>query len=220
MRTPARALAALAVLVSIGGAAVAATPANPPAPVVGLELSPAPGDSVRVVATYALRCDVRGCADSARVVWSLNGQAVRTVTTRALADTFRVTAPVWGDSVRVSVAVAAVRRGLVSEARTATYVVRASDAAPPAPDGVRVDTLGVLAAELDSFPVITVRDTLGRNAGTVAPGDSMPLCALARHRYTGETRILVPADAPVWADTLLARVCERARATYASQRDA
>lgn len=80
-------------------------------------------------------------------------------------------------------------------------------------------TLAIPAvAEQDSFPVIVARDTLGRSSGTYEVGADITICALARNRFTGEVRVFVPADAPAEADTLLARVCERARQSYAAER--
>lgn len=82
---------------------------------------------------------------------------------------------------------------------------------------ISAESLAVLA-EVDSFPVIVARDTLGRSAGTLNVGESAVLCGLARNRYTGEIRIFIPADAPIGADEYLAAVCERARVSYAAER--
>lgn len=88
-----------------------------------------------------------------------------------------------------------------------------------APAPVNADSL-MLAAEVDSFPVIVARDTLGRSAATLRVGEGTVLCGLARNRYTGEIRLYIPADAPVGADEYLATVCERARLLYAAERGA
>lgn len=216
--TPRVAVVALALLAGAAGAAVAAAPSDvqtPDAPT--LELSPVSGDSVRIVARWRIPCDLRGCADSSRVTWTVGARVVSRSTPGA-ADSLTVAAPLWGDSVRVTVAVAAVRRGLVSPAARSTFVVRGSDAAPPVPDSLRVDTLGVWAALRDSFPVVAIRDTLGHTAGTVAVGDTLALCALARHRYTGQVLILVPGDPTPTEEAAVADRCERARQFYASER--
>ena len=106
-----RASIALGALILAAGAGAAAVPAPAPTPSpLVLELSPQPGDSVRIVARWRIPCDVRGCADSARVTWTV-GTRVTVRSTRAAVDSFRLAAPPWPDSVRVMVAVAAVRRG-------------------------------------------------------------------------------------------------------------
>lgn len=174
-------------------------------------------DSARVIARWSRPCDAKGCADSYRVQWTA-GSVARLRSTSALADTLFVTRPAVGDSLIATVAVTSMRRGLVGATRTAAAIVRNPDAPPPAVDSLRADTLAALAAELDSFPVIVPRDTLGRNAGTLTVGESTLLCGLARNRYTGEVRIFVPADAPADADAYFAQVCERARVAYASER--
>ena len=179
-------------------------------------------DSARVIATWRRPCDARGCADSYRVQWTA-GAVSRLRNTGALAETLFVARPAFGDSLVVTVAVTALRRGLSGVTRTSSATVRNPDAPPPPVDSLRVDTAALrlqLAeiAQLDSYPVIVPRDTLGRSAATLAVGDSIPLCALSRNRYTGIVTILVPGDAPAWADTLLARTCERARTAYEAER--
>lgn len=185
---------------------------------VSLSVTYVQADSARIVATWKRPCDVRGCADLYRVQWSL-GAALRIRNTSVLADTVLVARPAIGDSLIVSVSVNALRRGMSGVERTATTVIRNPDAPPPPVEELKADTLiSPIAAETDSFPVIVARDTLGRSSGTYAVGNEFGVCALSRNRYTGEVRILVPADAPVEADTLLARVCERARQSYAAER--
>lgn len=174
-------------------------------------------DSARVIATWKRPCDSKGCADAYSVRWSAR-EVVRTRTLSVLADTFFVARPAVGDSTLVSVVVTSQRRGIAGTARTATTIVRNPDAPPPAVDELRTDTLSALAAELDSFPVIVARDTLGRSEGTLRPSEGTVLCGLARNRYTGDVRLFIPADAPPDADAYLARVCEKARLGYLFER--
>lgn len=174
-------------------------------------------DSARVIARWSRPCDSRGCADSYRVQWTA-GPASRLRNTAALADTLFVTRPAIGDSLVATVAVTSARRGITGATRTATATVRNPDAPPPAVDSLRTDTLTTLAAEIDSFPVIVARDTLGRSAGTFKVREGTVLCGLSRNRYTNEVRVFVPADAPVGADEYLGTVCEKARQSYASER--
>lgn len=175
-------------------------------------------DSAHIVATWKRPCDAKGCADAFRVQWTANA-VPRQRNTSALADTLVVARPSIGDSLFVAIAVTSMRRGLVGATRTANTVVRNPDAPPPPVENLQADTLlQAFAAERDSFPVMVARDTLGRSSGAYEVGTEALVCALARNRYTGEVRILVPADAPAEADTVLARVCERARQSYAAER--
>lgn len=174
-------------------------------------------DSARVIARWARPCDSKGCADMYRVQW-VAGAASRLRNTAALADTLLVSRPTVGDSLVATVAVTSVRRSLFGATRTVSAVVRNPDASPPAVDSLRADTLSALAAEIDSFPVIAIRDTLGRSSGTFTVGEGTVLCGLSRNRYSGEVRIVVPADAPPDADAVLALVCERARQSFAAER--
>lgn len=194
------------------GSADAAT-ANRPA--LSVEFT---GDSARVIARWARPCDRRGCADSYRVQWTAGG-AARLRTTPATADTAMVALPPVGDSVVATVAVTALRRGLPSPARSASVVVRNPDAPPPAVDSLRADTLSAYeAALLDSFPLITVRDSLGNQWGEVAVGETVALCLLGEHRYTGEIRSFVAGDAPPDAEAVADRVCAYARAQFGRER--
>ena len=175
-------------------------------------------DSARVIARWARPCDVRGCADAYRVQWTV-GAASRLRSTSALADTLFISRPAFGDSLVATVAVTSVRRSLSGATRSASAIVRTPDAAPPSVDSLRADTLTALSAELDSFPVISTRDTLGRTSGTYVVGEKVLLCALSRNRYTGEVRILVSSDAPADADQFLEVACERARQAFDEERD-
>ena len=176
-----------------------------------------PADSAQIIATWKRPCDAKGCADSYRVQWTA-GAISRLRNTSALVDTIVVARPAIGDSLTATVAVTALRRNLVGVTRTASAVVRNPDAPPPPVDDLRADTLSVLAAEIDSFPVIVARDTLGRSESTLSPGADTVLCGLARNRYTGEVRIFIPADAPPDADAYLERVCAKARMAYVVER--
>jgi hypothetical protein len=174
-------------------------------------------DSARVIARWSRPCDSRGCADSYRVQWTA-GAVSRLRNTAALADTLFVTRPAIGDSLVATVAVTSLRRGITGATRTATAVVRNPDAAPPAVDSLRTDTLTYEGALLDSFPVVAIRDSLGRSSGELPLFGTTRLCALARNRYTGDVTILVPDTLTAGAETREADRCERARLSYASER--
>ena len=179
-------------------------------------------DSARVIATWRRPCDARGCADSYRVQWTA-GAVSRLRNTGALAETLFVARPAFGDSLVVTVAVTALRRGLSGVTRTSSATVRNPDAPPPPVDSLRADTLltAAEAALVDSFPLIVVRDTTGATLPEtwgLPLGGRFRLCALARNRYTGEVRTFVPGDA---TDAELAsadHACAAARAAYATER--
>lgn len=194
--------------------------ANPVSPALRVQQI---GDTVRVVATWRNPCDARGCADSSRVTWQVGTRAPIVRTTRRTIDTLWLTAPAWGDSLRVSVAVAAMRRRDIGEARTVTTVVRRLDAPPPPVDSLRVDTLALLRelavlAVRDSFPIVVTRDTLGRREGSVPIGGLLSLCAIGRNRYTGTVSVLTDVTWPEDVTHAVERRCERARAAYAAER--
>lgn len=178
-------------------------------------------DSARVIARWSRPCDAKGCADSYEVAWWRGAGTfapIRTLTSTT--DTLRLARPAIGDSAIVEVIVTSVRRKFAGQTRSARVVVRNPDAPPPPVDSLRADTLTLAErAELDTFPVIVVRDTLGRSSGTFAIGEGTVLCGLARNRYTGEVRLFVPADAPPEADAFLEQVCERARIGLWFERD-
>lgn len=216
--------ALLVALLSIGGAAVvtggAGVAREPAAPSLAVEQQ---GDSMRVVAAWKPACNPLGCSDAARIEWRVNQFVVATRTRATTADTLWHRAPPYGDSLRVVVTVTAIRRGISGEARSASAWLVRRDAPPPPVDSLRVDTLALrLALEQaaidDSFPVIAVRDTLGRSSGDLPLGMALNLCALSRNRYTGRVTIMVPPDAPAWADTSEARRCELARTRYEAER--
>lgn len=153
------------------------------------------GDSVRVVARWSNPCDARGCADSVRVQWSHKTAALPVRHSRQNADTLFAALPDWGDSATVGVSVAGVRRGLVGAPRIASLVIRRADLAPPIVDTLRVDTLGMVdaierAAELDSFPLVVIREATDAGLPFYV-GGSRQLCAIGRNRYTGRVAILV-----------------------------
>lgn len=139
----------LAVLTGGGLAALRAAPPTGPTLAVLAQTA----DSVRLSARWSLPCDLRGCADSSRVTWTVSGAGngatdavvvLRTVgprTTRATADTVTLARPRTGDTVQVTVTVVPVRRGQSGTARTATVALTTADAPPPPVDSLRVDTL-------------------------------------------------------------------------------
>jgi len=114
----------------------------------------APGDTIALPVRWSPACDVLGCAEAYRVTWSRlvprpnNGTPVKMVfrdTTIARAfDTARVVTPAIGQVETVCIDIVAVRRGLLSEARSACRTVETPDAPPPAVDSIKWDSLGVL----------------------------------------------------------------------------
>jgi hypothetical protein len=134
----------------------------------GLRVEYFQADSARVIARWAKSCDTKGCADSYRVAWTA-GTVSRNVTTSALADTFRVTRPAFGDSLLASVGVSAVRRGSSSVARTASVYVRNPDAAPPAVDSLRVDTTRAALVDSSRMDFYAVSGASLGNSHTVTP---------------------------------------------------
>lgn len=181
------------------------------------------GDSVRVVATWRTPCDARGCADSTRVTWRAGTAAPLTRTLARTTDTLWLKAPAWGDSLRVAIEVATIRRRLASDVRTASVIVRRLDAPPPPVDSLRVDTLALLRelaaiAVRDSFPIVVTRDTLGRREGPLPVGGVLELCAIGRNRYTGTVAVLTDVTLPEDVANAVERRCERARAAYATER--
>jgi hypothetical protein len=126
-------------------------------------------DSARAIARWVKPCDGKGCADGYTVKWTA-GSATRNVTTTALADTFRVKRPAYGDSLLATVTVTAVRRTNTSPARTANAWIRNPDAAPPPVDSLKVDTipradstrLVAFSSRGDSLgvPLVTEHDSL------------------------------------------------------------
>lgn len=194
--------------------------ANPTSPTVRVQQV---GDSIRVVANWRNPCDTRGCADSSRVTWQVGTRAPIVRTMRRTADTLWSTAPAWGDSVRVSVTVEAIRRGRTGEPRTVSTVVRRLDAPPPPVDSLRVDTLELrrqlaAIAVRDSFPSVAIRDTLGGRSGSIPIGGTLELCVIGRNRYTGVVAVLVDDAVPEDVANRIERQCERARALVASER--
>jgi hypothetical protein len=120
-------------------------------------------DSLVVPASWAVPCDVRGCADAFRVTWILRtaqeADAIkglvlsdRTVQVRATNAGGAVTTPRFRDSVAVPYAsygeprtvcvqVVALRRTLASAATTGCRTIERPDAPPPGVDSIRFDTL-------------------------------------------------------------------------------
>jgi hypothetical protein len=204
------------------GGVMAAHAVAPSSPTLSVQVL---ADSVRVVAAWRPTCDVRGCADSSRVTWQVGTRTPVVRTTRRTADTLWFVAPAWGDSVRVSVTVEAMRRGRAGDPRTVATIVRRLDAPPPPVDSLRVDTLALLRelavlAVRDSFPVVVVRDTLGGRSASIPEGTMLVnyLCAIGRNRYTGAVAVLTDVTWPDDVANATERRCERARAAYAAER--
>jgi hypothetical protein len=185
------------------------------------------GDSARVVATWRPSCDRRGCAETYRVDVTRGDLPRPTKTTAGLTDTTWLAAPAWGDSVRVTVAVIPVRRGITGQARTASLWLKRPDA-PPAPvDSLSIDTIPLTpqqaravrdAAVADSYPVWELMDTTGAPNPIVAPGAQLQWCIAARNRYDGSVHLITPDTLSFSEYTQHVQSCERARAAYAARR--
>ena len=118
-----------------------------------------PGDTLAVPVRWSAACDVLGCPDQYRITWAIDYGALPnsdgvvapsatrvlrdTVLTRT-ADTVRVAMPNIAQPATVCVYVVAVRRGLASDVRSACRTIETPDAAPPAVDSIKWDSLGVL----------------------------------------------------------------------------
>lgn len=177
-------------------------------------------DSARIIARWTKACDSKGCADSYRVQWAVNGVTVTRATT-ALADTFFMALPPVGTAQPVTVTVAAVRRDLVGPARSATIPVQNVDAPPPPVDSLRIDTLAYEAAQRDTFPTEVLRDSLGQQVAALdlRLGEAHTLCKLARSRYDAtDVRIIVPEDATTAEEEFIVTMCATARRVYAGER--
>jgi hypothetical protein len=214
--TPIRWLMAVCftVMAAVGTAAFLSA-SGPLDPVIRVEYQ---GDSALFIARWNRPCDSRGCAESYVTRWAV-GDVARPQRTRTIAiDSLWTARPAPGRSLTVNLSLQSIRRGLLSSTRTASRTISTADAPPPPVDSLVIDTLAAQAAELDSFPTIAIRDTLGRREATLRVGESTVLCALSRNRYTGVVYILVPADAPASADAYLDTVCERARQSFAGER--
>lgn len=173
-------------------------------------------DSVRVIARWSRPCDLRGCADSYRVMWTVGGVAMPTRLRTATVDTVRPPMPNYGDSLAVEVAVASVRRGLISPSRSIGTVIRRPDISPPPVDSLRVDTLAAVAYA-DTF-TWTLRDTNGYKQGvTRLPGSHMQWCTIAKNKYTGVFNVVVGRDWNIDTRNDIERRCERARAAVAAE---
>lgn len=133
--------AALAALLAAIGVGIAASLAVADVRVREIE-TPVQQDSLRLVATWKSQCDVRGCPDSYRVTWA-TGSLQKTIETTRTVDTAWFYRPTVGDSALVTVAVVAVRRGIVSPVRNATRWLHNRDATPLPVDSLRIDTVRV-----------------------------------------------------------------------------
>ncbi len=216
-------------------------PSTPPATTSPtLRIALLAGDSVLVIASWGRGCDGLGCPDTWRSRWRA-GTAPDVVRTRTVPhDSLRLAWPTFGDSTLVRLAVESVRRGIPSGwSPDAGLVLTRSDAAPPVPDSVlmrRADSLALV----DSFPDFALRPALRWQYGTTMAGvlAAAPFhaddthtalhdagyqgvtCGLARNRYTGEVRILLPAGGTPEDDARRRSECAAAAASYAAERDA
>lgn len=112
-------------------------------------------DSQRVISVAFPKCDSRGCPDSFKYVWVVNGSVVRTVTRNEAKDTtFAKLAPCPSSTI-VQVTGTAFRRGLPSSGVSSTRTFPCKDAPPPPLDSIKIDTLNVFSTVLrvDSFPL-------------------------------------------------------------------
>lgn len=161
--------AALLAAVGIGASAAVATADN-----VNLEVMQQ-GDSVRVVAKWSPRCDVRGCPDSYRVRWLRGNTQLpeRTLTRRA--DTTWFAMPAINDSVQVGISVVAVRRNQTSTPVIARRWIVNRDAAPLPVDSLAIDTLALV----DSVQIVwlAANNVASVEAPLLREGDSVRVAA-------------------------------------------
>lgn len=154
-------------------------------------------DQVRLTASWAPRCDVRGCPDSYAVTWLRGGTQVRQATTGARRDSVLVAPPAVGDSVRVEVRVQAIRRGQAGPVTSASRWIRLPDAPPPAVDSLRLDTLP--PPSIDSVRISFYSPANGqplqRASLLIRQGDSV----LAVARYYGLVGLRRPQDTTRWS---------------------
>ena len=195
---------------AIGLAAVSMPTDAPPPHYVSSLTVQRQGESARVVARWTAACDPRGCSDSYRVRWTVNGTEKTTRTMQRLADTAWFPLPLLGDSIRVAVEVTPLRRAMMGPTRTASRLVRGVDQPPPAVDSLTIDTL----AYRDSFPESPmIRTTTGKRGVAVQGGARVQFCALTgKNRYTGKVRILTNSTWSLAAREAVVRDCEPTRA--------
>jgi hypothetical protein len=108
-------------------------------------LSPtASDDSARVIARWGASGNSLGNADAYWVEFTTDKGFRRERKVVGLADTAVIALPMPPDSVRVTVTVVAERRGQLSQPVTASRYFKRSDAAPPPPGPVVIDTVTVV----------------------------------------------------------------------------
>lgn len=160
-------LALVALLLGFGFAARAATPTGPTFRVIERQ------DSVRVIASWKHACDLRGCADSTRVAWSVGAIVHPLRHTRGTSDTITIPQPAWGDSVLVTVTVTPLRRQQFGASRQTTLKLTTPDAPPPPVDSLVIDTL---TAHADSGR-LELYDDAGHLLGGTGDGQGAPAMA-------------------------------------------
>jgi hypothetical protein len=176
-----------------------------------LEVTYQNDSTVLVKASWSRPCDSKGCADSYRVVWN-NSDVRKTITVQRDSTIYRL--PVFPDSSLVTISVTSIRRGILGTSRTSSLYIKNPDSPPPPVDSLRVDTLNIEEALLDSFPLVTQR-ILRSEFGV---GDSTFICALAKNRYTGRVRIVID---PSWINSEVEEVnvkCEILRKGLETER--
>lgn len=171
----------LAALVPLAGAAAVAAPRHaahleaplaapppPPAASVTLLRTSADGDTLTYRLAWSPSVDERGPAERYTVMImgspplapgataTTTAPLVPAILTQDTTTTFAVVAPPYGQVIKSTASVSAVRRGLSSTTASVAFVIGRPDAAPPAPTNLRLDTLTAI------------------KIGTVTPTDCTP----------------------------------------------
>lgn len=160
------------------------------------------GDSILVPVRWNAACDLRGCAESYRVTWTLRTApltddnkataprtntavaqtdvVIRETTVTTLRDFALIPSPEVAQPRTVCVSVVSLRRGLASTAQSACRTVEAPDAPPPPVDSIRWDTLGVsvnpkLRDSLGDLTVMTLAAYQYRVRDSTYALDSLPV---------------------------------------------
>lgn len=144
----------------------------------------APGDTLRVIARWGESRDGNGAADSYLTLFTGSNGFRRERTTTFLADTAFIPQPALPDSLCVTVAVTAMRRGKASSPISASACFKRPDAPPPPPGPITIDTMTVVST--DFYMAMGGAVTSAINVGQV-----VDLCVVY-HTASGLTGLIEP----------------------------
>lgn len=178
------------------------------------------GDSVRVIGRWVPGKDSRGATDAYKVVWTAPNRPTRTVTLALPIDTFVVLRPAPDSTLTVKLAVVGVRRGKESlDTLRGQIAVQNPDAAPPAPDSLKIDTTRVAVEDnADSIRIVAVTNNGVFDSGEawMREGDSALFYAQVFMKQ-GEARR--DTDTTAWRLTLGTGVAIDMRQPFGRYRD-